>query len=94
MYGDTAKRVDLCYNELVRGQFVYTIFCVAIAAFLWWCPSANADTVPRLVQSSLKHVGSFTKCEELVLDNNNLGDGVTFPRKSASSKCAPSRAAC
>lgn len=44
LYGD-ARRVDLCYNELV----------------------------------SLKNVELFRDCEELVLDNNQLGDGVTFP---------------
>eukprot|EP00039_Didymoeca_costata_P018218 m.332626 g.332626 ORF g.332626 m.332626 type:complete len:280 (-) comp16973_c0_seq1:65-904(-) len=29
--------------------------------------------------TSLRHVEMFTMCEELVLDNNNLGDSVTFP---------------
>ena len=48
LYGD-ARRVDLCYNELV----------------------------------SLKNVELFRDCEELVLDNNQLGDGVTFPRASS-----------
>jgi len=29
--------------------------------------------------TTLKHIGKFTQCVELVLDNNSLGDGVTFP---------------
>lgn len=44
-YGQKARRVDLCYNEL----------------------------------TSLTNLDQFTKCEELVLDNNSLGDDVTFP---------------
>ena len=30
-------------------------------------------------QTSLKHVEQFQACEELVLDNNALGDDVVFP---------------
>lgn len=45
LYGSQARRVDLCYNELV----------------------------------SLKYLEKFTDCEELILDNNCLGDSAVFP---------------
>jgi hypothetical protein len=45
LYGAKAKRVDLCYNEIV----------------------------------SLKYIDQFTECEELILDNNCLGDSAIFP---------------